>query len=104
MVAAAAMATFAFVTTPQLMVVIKGDSTTNSSILATADSSGQDGTGPTYKRESPGLVVATSVSDGVVLRESRIDDYLLALQRFSPSLYSTAQYARSATFATDSDK
>jgi sigma-E factor negative regulatory protein RseA len=37
----------------------------------------------------------------VVLRDSRIDEYLLAHQRFSPSLYSTAQYARSATFATE---
>jgi len=40
----------------------------------------------------------------VVLRDPRIDDYLLAHQSFSPSVYSTAQYARSATFATDSNK
>jgi sigma-E factor negative regulatory protein RseA len=40
---------------------------------------------------------------GEVLRDTRIDEYLLAHQRFSPSVYSTAQYARSATFAIDSD-
>jgi sigma-E factor negative regulatory protein RseA len=39
-----------------------------------------------------------------VLRDPRIDEYLLAHQRFSPSMFSTAQYARSATFATDSGK
>lgn len=37
----------------------------------------------------------------VVLRDPRMDEYLLAHQRFSPSVFSTAQFARSATFATD---
>ena len=41
---------------------------------------------------------------GEVARDPRIDDYLLAHQRFSPSMYSSAQYARSAAFAIDSDK
>ena len=40
----------------------------------------------------------------VVLRDSRIDEYLLAHQRFSPSMYSPAQFARSATFASDANK
>ena len=40
----------------------------------------------------------------VVLRDPRIDEYLLAHQRFSPSLYSSAQFARSATFASDANK
>lgn len=102
MVAAAAMAAVAFVTTPQLMVAMKSDSTTRPSLLARDDSSMQDRTGAVDKEQ--GLVVATSVPEGVVLRDSRIDDYLLAHQRFSPSVYSTAQYARSATFATDSEK
>jgi sigma-E factor negative regulatory protein RseA len=39
-----------------------------------------------------------------LVRDPGIDEYLIAHQRFSPSLYSTAQYARSATFAVDSDK
>ncbi|WP_293778344.1 sigma-E factor negative regulatory protein [uncultured Oxalicibacterium sp.] len=48
--------------------------------------------------------VAAAAQEGEVLRDPRIDDYLLAHQRFSPSVYSTAQYARSATFAVDSEK
>ena len=47
-------------------------------------------------------VVATSTVDDV-LRDSRIGEYLSAHQRFSPSLYSAAEYARSATFAIDAD-
>lgn len=86
--AAAAVAAIAFVTTPHLMVALnKGDD---------ANLSAADG--------SPSAVVATHEQEGVVLRDARIDDYLLAHQRFSPSVYSTAQYARSATFAVDSNK
>lgn len=53
---------------------------------------------------------ASAVSEGTlsrqgeVARDPRIDDYLLAHQHFSPSMYSSAQYARSAAFAVDSDK
>lgn len=49
-------------------------------------------------------VNTAAAQEGEVLRDPRIDDYLLAHQRFSPSVYSTAQYARSATFAVDSEK
>jgi sigma-E factor negative regulatory protein RseA len=48
--------------------------------------------------------VTVAGQEGEILRDPRIDDYLLAHQRFSPSVYSTAQYARSATFAVESDK
>ena len=41
---------------------------------------------------------------GEVARDPRIDEYLMAHQRFSPSMYSSAQYARSAGFTIDSDK
>lgn len=82
MAAAAAAAAIAFVTTPQLMVAMKG--------------------APVHEPAAP--VVAASATEGVVLRDERIDDYLLAHQRFSPSVFSTAQYARTATFATDSNK
>ncbi len=40
----------------------------------------------------------------VYLRDPLIDQYLLAHQRFSPSVYSTAQYARSAAFANETNK
>lgn len=91
MVAAAAMATVAFITTPQLMVATKSEpSGANTPAVAAAD--------------AQVAVVSDHAPEGVVLRDPRIDEYLLAHQRFSPSVYSTAQYARSATFATDSNK
>ena len=40
----------------------------------------------------------------VVMRDPRIDAYLMAHQRFSPAMYSTAPFARSATFTNDSTK
>ncbi len=51
-----------------------------------------------------GASISSLAQQGEVARDPRIDDYLLAHQRFSPSMYSSAQYARSAAFAIDSDK
>lgn len=48
--------------------------------------------------------ISSLAQQGEVARDPRIDDYLLAHQRFSPSMYSSTQYARSAAFAIDSDK
>jgi len=48
--------------------------------------------------------IGSLAQQGEVARDPRIDDYLLAHQRFSPSMYSSTQYARSAAFAIDSDK
>lgn len=92
--AAAAMAAIAFVTTPQLMVALKGGTPQAEVSSAAAATTGGD----------QGNLSVASAPEGVVLRDPRIDDYLLAHQRFSPSVYSTAQYARSATFASDSSK
>ena len=89
--AVAAVAVAAFLTVPQMM------TTQNAPTIAS----------------NPAPIVLASVTpekvtvagpEGEVLRDPRIDEYLLAHQRFSPSVYSTAQYARSATFAVDSDK
>jgi len=93
-VAAAAMATVAFFTTPQLMVALKGEPSSIETVRVAAG---------TPVGESGAVVMAAGDGD-VVLRDPRIDDYLLAHQRFSPSVYSTAQYARSATFSGDSGK
>jgi sigma-E factor negative regulatory protein RseA len=91
--AAAAAAGIAFVATPQLMVATKDAPTVNAAtMLASA---------PQSAPVAEARVVAQQ--GGEVLRDARIDEYLLAHQRFSPSVYSTAQYARSATFAIDSD-
>ncbi|GAB3547192.1 hypothetical protein GCM10027343_26120 [Noviherbaspirillum agri] len=94
MVAAAAMAAVAFVATPQLMVATEEGNTDASSLVVSA------------KRvdSEPSPVVAGKIPEGVVLRDPRIDEYLLAHQRFSPSLYSSAQYARSAAFAAETGK
>lgn len=43
-------------------------------------------------------------SERATLRDARIDEYLQAHQRFSPSLYTTAQYSRAAAFAVEKDK
>ena len=88
MVAAAAVATMAFVLTPQLATMWKGEAL----VAAVAPASGVT--------ETQIEAVAIPVAEGVILRDPRIDDYLLAHQRFSPSVYSTAQYARSATFSS----
>jgi len=47
--------------------------------------------------------LSSLAQQGEVKRDPRIDDYLFAHQRFSPS-YSSAQYTRSAAFSTDADK
>lgn len=91
MAAAAAMATVAFFTTPQLMVAMKGNG--DSAVV-----------GMEAAVESSAAMMAASAPEGVVLRDPRIDDYLMAHQRISPSVYSTAQFARSANFAADSNK
>lgn len=103
MVAAAAMAAVAFIATPQLMVALQGGEDVVDKPMAILGEVTVPG-----KVASAGVqqtaVEISPVSEGVVLRDPRIDDYLFAHQRFSPSVYSTAQYARSATFATNSDK
>lgn len=91
-VLAAAAAAVAFVGTPQLMVAFQNQPAAAPALAVVAD----------------GGVERTSMSGGAragqVLREQGIDEYLMAHQRFSPSVYSSAQYARSATFANDSGK
>lgn len=52
----------------------------------------------------PETVAINGGVGAVVLRDPRMEEYLLAHQRFSPSVFSTAQFARSATFATESAK
>ena len=93
--AAAAVAAFAFFSGPQLMVALNGNGHGAAPTTMVASSS---------SLVPQNAIVAVSDQNETVLRDPRIDDYLLAHQRFSPSLYSTAQYARSATFATESDK
>lgn len=91
MVAAAAMASAAFLATPQLMVAMKGgDTSAPQQAIASADAQAD--------------VVSVSAPEGVVLRDPRIDDYLMAHQRISPPVHGTAQFARSAAFASEPGK
>ena len=55
--------------------------------------------------QSGGGVVRTSATaaDGAVLRDPRLDQYLMDHQRYSPSWNSSAEYARSATYTVTSD-
>jgi sigma-E factor negative regulatory protein RseA len=92
-VLAAAAAAVAFVGTPQLMVAMQGAPALSPAIAVVSDS----GVART-------ALNAGAARGGAVLRDQGIDEYLMAHQRFSPSVYSSAQYARSATFANESGK
>jgi sigma-E factor negative regulatory protein RseA len=87
--AAAAVAAAAFIISPQLAVVsAPAPAAVATPQLALASNAGD---------------VRVMTNAGEVLRDSRMDEYLSAHQRFSPSLYSAAQYARPAKFAPDAD-
>jgi len=89
-VLAAAAAAVAFVGTPQLMVAMHGSPVSAPAVAVVSDS------GVTRS--------ALTANVGAVMRDQGIDEYLMAHQRFSPSVYSSAQYARAATFANESGK
>lgn len=104
-VAAAAVATFALVAGPQLMSVFTGGGVGDiQSTVVAGKATGQPGVSSAPAMSGRLITTTVAQQDGSVLRDPRIDDYLLAHQRFSPSVFSTAQYARSATFSTDSNK
>lgn len=97
--AAAAMATVAFITVPQFAGVVQGEGRTPG-VAASVSGAAHRDAGVTDVS-----VVSAKVPEGVILRDPRIDEYLIAHQRLSPSMYSiAAPYARSATFENDSNK
>lgn len=99
---AAAVASVAFVATPQLMVAMKSQPAPSGSetMVASAGTAQPIKVSGTASTTGQFAAVSSTAAGEVVLRDPRIDDYLLAHQRFSPSMYSTAQFARSATFET----
>jgi sigma-E factor negative regulatory protein RseA len=110
---AAAVVAVVFVIAPQQSALMASGSPASVSPQAVvADAAGAAAVAPgaitTVSAVAPSVPSAMQVSSlaqqGEVARDPRIDDYLLAHQRFSPSMYSSAQYARSAGFAIDSDK
>jgi sigma-E factor negative regulatory protein RseA len=101
--AVAAVAVLALISSPRLMVAMKGGS------------AGGDRMAPVMvvSQEKPAMVervaaadttVSIPTRDGVEVRDLRLNEYMQAHQRFSPAWNSAAQYARSATFTTDAAK
>lgn len=103
---AAAAASVALITAPQLMVAVK-DRATGDSDQTLVTASGQPvSQGAIVAASMPQEAVMTSAAapNGTILRDPHIDEYLRAHQRFSPSVYSSAHFARSATLAHESEK
>ncbi|QRX83339.1 sigma-E factor negative regulatory protein [Glaciimonas sp. PAMC28666] len=99
MAAAAAVAAVAFISVPHMM--NGNNQSTNPAMLSAVQLTLASASNINVGYGSQGVAALPAGSE--VLRDPRIDEYLSAHQRFSPSLYNTAQYARSATFAIDAD-
>jgi len=95
---AASVAALIFITSPQALIATKDAPQDSASTTMVASASYS--AGGSDKRGTD----TSAQQDGVILRDPQIDQYLSAHQRFSPSAYSFAQYARSANFASDSGK
>ncbi len=101
--AVAAVAVLALMSSPQLLVALKGGGAKEPIAIGTTIARNAPGS-PLLQVAMGDNSVSAPTQNGVILRDPRIDEYLLAHQRVSPAWNSTAQYARSATFASDSDK
>src|SRR5450830_1106741 len=96
---AAAVVAVVFVTSPQQSVTMANNGAATSTMAGSGITTVAASSSP-----QSAVQVSSLAQQGEVARDPRIDDYLLAHQRFSPSMYSSVQYARSAAFAIDSDK
>ena len=106
-VVAAAAASVVLITAPQLMVAMKDIDTRQDNVQEMVASTSQRTPNASIISASvPSSAAASPAASGagMVLRDPHIDEYLRAHQRFSPSVYSSAQFARSATLAHDSEK
>jgi len=102
---AAAVAAIVFVAAPQHPALTSGDNVLASGASSTSASPANVmsvATAPGAMQRA-GQISALS-QQGEVARDANIDEYLVAHQRFSPAMYSSAQYARSAGFTINSDK
>ena len=102
--AVAAVAVLALMTSPALLTSMKGGQAKDQLLPQMVVTKEKPADLQQVAVRDDAAVVSTATQNGVVLRDPRIDEFLLAHQRFSPAWNSTAQYARSATFASDSDK
>ena len=105
-VLAAAAASVALMSAPQLMVAMKGKSgQENVQVMVASTPSPVSQAAVISASASQAALVSAAVSGRtMVLRDPHIDEYLRAHQRFSPSVYGSAQLARSATLVRDSEK
>ncbi len=112
-VTAAAVATAVFVTAPQMLVAKKDVPEGGAAVVVVAPATVAPAVQPVRVAE-PAAVLADAPAEartvsldqqqGEVLRDPRIDEYLMAHQRFSPSVYSSAQYVRSSAFSGEAGK
>lgn len=103
---AAVMAVFAaYLAAPHFL--NGGEPTGNVASSMIASASSQAITSASVVSEPADAMVASAdasispAQEQVVLRDPSIDEYLSAHQRYSPSLYDTTQFVRSATFETE---
>ena len=94
--AVAAVGAAAWIAAPQLLVASKEPARSEPPSISIASASASLSVSQQVAPVTP--------ADSEMLRDSRLDAYLLAHQRFSPALYSNAQYTRPATFTVDGDQ
>ncbi|HEX7644640.1 MAG TPA: sigma-E factor negative regulatory protein [Burkholderiaceae bacterium] len=103
--AVAAAAVFAIVAVPQMMRKADGGMDTQlgqqNVNLPTQRGGNIVLTGDRVGTAAP--AATTTVADGAVLRDPRLDQYMMDHQRYSPAWNSSAEYARSATYTVTSD-
>jgi sigma-E factor negative regulatory protein RseA len=101
---AAAIGAAAWIAAPQLMVASKEPAKSEPSVISIASASvSLPGSQQALQQATP-VAAVDSGAKSEMLRDSRLDAYLLAHQRFSPALYSNAQYTRSASSSAGDDK
>lgn len=86
---AAAAAAVAFIATPQLLVAMHGGSDQAKVVAST-----------TVQEIAPVSAPVPVRQASATMHTQNIDEYLIAHQRFSPSVYSSTQYARPAAFTS----
>lgn len=98
--AIAAAAVFAIVAVPQMMKK-QPDEVAGTQKVVLPPSPGGNLVLTSAQGGAPAQV--TTVADGAVLRDPRLDQYMMDHQRYSPAWNSSAEYARSATYTVTSD-
>lgn len=111
--AVAAATVLALLSTPQLITALKSNAgeaanpanpASAQAVVAAPEAAALTHASIVSLGSTPNAGPAVNPKGDEMLRDPNIDEYLLAHQRFSPSMYSTAQFARSSLLANASDK